>query len=95
MAKVFGSIGKASKAIEIYQLVITFLESNRGAESKDLVVPLLSLANLLLKEGRANDAESHFTRLSFLFLFSLSIFSAIVALLSSILTLIYCCLLGF
>lgn len=75
MAKALGSIGKATKAMDIYQHVITLLESNRGPESKDLVVPLLSLGNLLLKEGRANDAENHFTRLSFLFCCSLSIFS--------------------
>jgi tetratricopeptide (TPR) repeat protein len=62
MAKALGSIGKATKAIEIYQQVITLLESSKGAESKHLVVPLLSLGNLLLKEGRVNDAESHFTR---------------------------------
>jgi len=87
MAKVLGSIGKATKAIEIYQHVITLLESSRGAESKDLVVPLLSLGNLLLKERRVNDAESHFTRLSFLFLLSPSIFSAFYTLLFSILLL--------
>lgn len=90
MAKALGSIGKATKAIEIYQHVITLLESNKGAESKDLVVPLLSLGNLLLKEGRVNDAESHFTRLSFLILFSPSIFCALVVLLFSILTRICC-----
>lgn len=83
MAKALASIGKATKAMDIYQHVITLLESNRGPESKDLVVPLLSLGNLLLKEGRANDAENHFTRLSFLFCCSLSIFSALVAVLSS------------
>ena len=71
MAKALGSIGKATKAIEIYQHVITLLESNRGAESRDLVVPLLSLGNLLLKEGRANDAESRFSRLSFIIFFIL------------------------
>lgn len=93
MAKALGSIGKATKAIEIYQHVIALLESNRGAESKDLVVPLLSLGNLLLKEGRANDAESRFTRLNFLVLFPYSIFSALVVLLCSILTLycFFCC----
>lgn len=80
MAKALGSIGKATKAIEIYQHVISLLESSRGAESKDLVIPLLSLGNLLLKEGKANDAESHFTRLSFLFLFSPSNFCLVVAL---------------
>lgn len=63
MAKVLGSFGKATKAIKIYQRVITLLGSSRGAQSKDLVVPLLSLGNLLLKEGKANDAETHFTRL--------------------------------
>lgn len=95
MAKAFGSIGKATKAIEIYQHVITLVESNKGAESKDLVVPLLSLGNLLLKEGRVNDAESRFTRLSFLILFSPSIVSALVALLFSILTCICWFLIGF
>ena len=89
MAKVIGSIGKATKAIETYQRVITLLESSRGTKSKDLVVPLLSLANLLLKEGRANDAETHFTRLSLLSLFSPSIFSALLTFLSSILLLFY------
>lgn len=95
MAKALGSIGKATKAIEIYQHVITLVESNKGAESKDLVVPLLSLGNLLLKEGRVNDAESRFTRLSFLILFSPSIVSALVALLFSILTCICWFLIGF
>ena len=69
MAKVLSSVGKATKAIEKYQHAITLLESNRGAESKDLVVPLLGLGNLLLKERRVRDAETHFTRLSFLFFY--------------------------
>lgn len=64
MAKVLGSSGKATKAMELYQHAITLLESSRGAESKDLVVPLLGLGNLLLKEGRTIDAETHFTRLN-------------------------------
>ncbi|MED6155772.1 hypothetical protein PIB30_008357 [Stylosanthes scabra] len=62
VAKVLGSVGKATKAIEKYQCAITILESKRGAESKDLVVPLLGLGNLLLKERRVDDAEIHFTR---------------------------------
>lgn len=62
MAKVLGSTRKTEKAMEMYQKAITLLESSRGAESKDLVVPLLGLGNLLLKEGRAIDAETHFTR---------------------------------
>lgn len=70
MAKVYDSDGKATKAMEMYQNAITLLESNRGAESKDLVVPLLGLGNLLLKGGRAVDAETHFTRLNFLLLLS-------------------------
>lgn len=74
MAKVYSADGKATKAIKMYQHAITLLESSRGAESKDLVVPLLGLGSLLLKEGRAVDAEAHFTRLNFLLLFSPSLF---------------------
>lgn len=66
MGKVLSSIGRATKAIEIYQRVITILESNKGAESEELVVPLFTLGNLLIKEGKAADAENHFTRLFFL-----------------------------
>jgi hypothetical protein len=68
MAKILGSIGKATKAIEVYQRVISILESSRGAESKDLVVPLSGLGNLLIKEGRATDAESLFNRLLYFLL---------------------------
>jgi len=71
MAKILGSIGKATKAIEVYQRVISILESSRGAESKDLVVPLSGLGNLLIKEGRATDAESLFNRLLYFLLVSL------------------------
>ncbi|KAL2558740.1 Tetratricopeptide repeat (TPR)-like superfamily protein [Forsythia ovata] len=63
MAKVLGSIGRASEAIETYQRVITLLESRRGEESEELTVPLLALGNLLIKEGRALDAEFHFNRI--------------------------------
>lgn len=69
MAKVYSADGKATKAIKMYQHAITLLESSRGAESKDLVVPLLGLGSLLLKEGRAVDAEAHFTR--FIIIFSI------------------------
>lgn len=73
MAKILGSIGKATTAIEVYQRVISILESSRGAESKDLVVPLSGLGNLLIKEGRATDAESLFNRLPYFL--SVSLFS--------------------
>lgn len=73
MAKVLGSIGRATKAVEIYHRVITILELNRGTESADLVLPLFSLGNLFIKEGKAVDAESVFIRLVsfFFFLFSM------------------------
>lgn len=70
-AKVLGSVGRVRKAVEIYHRVITILESNRGAESEDLVLPLFGLGNLLIKEGKAVDAESAFIRL---FVFFMCIF---------------------
>lgn len=72
MAKVLGSIGRATKAVEVYHQVITILELNRGTESADLVLPLFSLGSLFIKEGKAVDAESVFSRLVsfFFFLFS-------------------------
>lgn len=63
MAKVLGSIGRVTKAVEVYHRAISILESNRGTESTDLVVPLFSLGNLLIKEGRATEAERAFFRL--------------------------------
>ncbi|KAJ0101006.1 hypothetical protein Patl1_05195 [Pistacia atlantica] len=62
-AKVLGSVGRATKAVEIYHRVITILETNRGAESEDLVLPLSGLGNLLIKEGKAVAAESAFIRI--------------------------------
>jgi tetratricopeptide (TPR) repeat protein len=63
MAKVLGNIGRSTKAVETYNHTISILELSRGAESEDLVVVLYALGNLLLKEGRAADAETHFVRL--------------------------------
>lgn len=73
MAKVLGSIGRDTKAVEIYHRVITILELNRGTECADLVLPLFSLGSLFIKEGKAVDAESVFIRLVsfFFFLFSM------------------------
>lgn len=65
MAKALGSIGRVTKAVEIYHQAIAILELSRGAESEDLVVPLLGLGNLLIKERKATDAEIPFTRLVF------------------------------
>lgn len=62
MAKSLGSIGRATKAVEIYHRAIAILELSRGAESEDVVVPLLGLGNLLIKEKRATDAEIPFIR---------------------------------
>lgn len=70
MAKVLGSIGRTTEAVEDYHRAITILESSRGAESEDLVVPLFGLADLLIKEGRATDAESPFIRLIYVFFLS-------------------------
>ncbi|XP_028104666.1 nephrocystin-3 isoform X2 [Camellia sinensis] len=63
MAKVLGSIRRATKAVEVYHRVITIFELSKGAESEDLVVPLLGLGNLLMKEGKAMDAEIPFMRI--------------------------------
>lgn len=71
MAKVLGSMGRASEAMETYQRVITLLESSRGGENEELAVPLLALGNLLMKEGRAPDAESPFDRLILFILYSI------------------------
>ena len=63
LAKALGSIGRVTKAVEVYHRIITILELDRGAESEDLVLPLFGLGNLLIKEGKAKDAESAFVRL--------------------------------
>ena len=64
MAKVLGAIHRSIKAVEIYHLAIAILELNKGAESEDLVVALFGLGNILLKEGRTTDAETHLDRKS-------------------------------
>ena len=70
MAKVLGAIGRSTKAVETYHRAIAILELNKGAESEDLVVALFGLGNILLKEGRTTDAETHFVRLlSFIYVF--------------------------
>lgn len=62
MGKALGSTGKATKAIEFYDRAITILESSRGAQTEDLVIPLFGLGNLLLQEGKSKDAETPFLR---------------------------------
>lgn len=62
MAKALGSIQRTSKATEIYRRAISILELSRGPESEDLVVPLSGLGNLLIMEGKVDDAESPFAR---------------------------------
>lgn len=62
MAKVLGSLGRATKAVEFYHRSITILESCRSTENEDLIVPLFGLGNLLLKEGKPMEAESPFLR---------------------------------
>ncbi|KAG2310452.1 hypothetical protein Bca52824_022009 [Brassica carinata] len=62
-SKSYGSYGKANKAISVYERTVTILERSRGSESEDLVVPLFSLGKLLLKEGKADEAEAPFTRI--------------------------------
>ncbi|KAI3990737.1 hypothetical protein MKX01_023037, partial [Papaver californicum] len=62
MAKVYTYIRGASKAVEVYNRAITILETSRGAESEDVVMPLLGLGNLLIKEGKAADAQHSFDR---------------------------------
>lgn len=62
MAKVLSSIGRTSKAVEFYHRAISLLESSRGAESEDLVIPLFGVGSLLLKEGKPVEAESPFLR---------------------------------
>lgn len=62
MAKVYRSLGRATKASAFYQRAIDIVEKNRGAESEELVVPLFSLGNLYINEGKAIDAEACFRR---------------------------------
>lgn len=62
MAKVLGSIGRATKAVEFYHRSISILESCRSTENEDLIIPLYGLGNLLLKEGKLVEAESPFLR---------------------------------
>lgn len=65
MAKSLGSSGKATRAIEFYNLAISILESSRGIENEDLIMPLLGLGNMLLQGGKATEAENPFLRLNF------------------------------
>lgn len=62
MAKVLSSIGRTTKAVDLYHRAITLLESSRGTESEDLVIPLFGLASLLLKQGKPIEAETSFLR---------------------------------
>ena len=62
LAKHLGSVGRAAEAVEIYEHVITIVESSHGADSLDLVLPLSGFGNLLLSQGKPNDAEIPFTR---------------------------------
>lgn len=62
LAKHVGSAGRAAEAEEFYQRIITIMESSRGADSADLVLPLYGLGNLLLDQGKPNEAEIHFDR---------------------------------
>lgn len=73
MAKVLGTIGRTAKAVEFYHRAVSILESNRGFEDEDLVIPLFSLGNLLLKEGKGKDAEACFARYSDSLFLSLSL----------------------
>lgn len=49
----------------MYHRAITVLETNMGAENEQLVLPLFSLGNLLIKEGKTTDAENAFIRFDF------------------------------
>ncbi|PQQ04267.1 nephrocystin-3 isoform X1 [Prunus yedoensis var. nudiflora] len=60
---VLSSIGRTSKAVEFYHRAISLLESSRGAESEDLVIPLFGVGSLLLKEGKPVEAETPFLRI--------------------------------
>lgn len=62
MAKTSILIGRPSKAITIYQRSVDILELVRGPDSEELVIPLFSLGNIFISEGRAADAESCFSR---------------------------------
>ncbi|KAG8381126.1 hypothetical protein BUALT_Bualt06G0090000 [Buddleja alternifolia] len=61
MAKVMGTSGRATGAIETYQRVLRILESSRG-ETEELIMPLFALGNLLIKEGRTSEAEYPFNK---------------------------------
>lgn len=62
MAKVYRLIGRATKAAALYHQTVDILEKNRGGESEELVVPLCSLGNLFINEGKTVDAEACFRR---------------------------------
>ena len=66
LAKVLKLSGRVTEAMETYQRSITILEKSRGPMSEDLVLPLSSIGNLFIDEGRAADAKTIFSRLFFL-----------------------------
>ena len=65
IAKSFSSLGKAAKAIEFYRYALKSMESSGGVESGQDVMPSHELAQLLLEEGKAGEAEDHFIRSNF------------------------------
>lgn len=71
VGKALGSAGRATKAVDVYNRIISILESNLGAESKELVVPLNALGNLLIEQGKAEDAENALMRFASLLYFYL------------------------
>lgn len=62
MAKVYRLLGRSTKSAALYHKSVDIVEKSRGADSEELVVPLASLGNLFINEGKAVDAEACFRR---------------------------------
>ena len=62
LAKVLSLTKRVPEALENYHNVVRIFEAAHGVESADVVLPLSCIGNLLISEGKPDEAENYFTR---------------------------------